>query len=289
MPAASPDTTADGAAMRVAGIALDDLIAAALDAGAAILDVYAGDDLGVVTKADQSPVTAADAAAEAVILAALARLAPDLPVVAEEATAAGQAPADLGRRFALVDPLDGTKEFIARNGEFTVNIALIEAGRPVAGVVLAPALGLIWWGVVGVGAFAAQLGTDGRTLTAKRPIRVRAAPVAGLSVLASRSHCGAATEDFLGRLTVAERISAGSSLKFCRIAEGICDLYPRHGPTMEWDTAAGDAILSAAGGKVTDTRGQPLVYGKRGRPGVADFLNPDFVAMGDLDPAGVCS
>lgn len=279
---------AAGAALVVAGIAVDDLIRAALDAGAAILAIYAGADLGVATKADASPVTAADAAAEAVILAALAQIAPDLPVVAEEATAAGAAPTALGDRFALVDPLDGTKEFIARNGEFTVNIGLIEGARPVAGVVLAPVLKRIWWGAVGVGAFAAEVTADGTTLTEARPIRVRPAPAAGLSVMASRSHCGAVTEAFLDRLPVAERVAAGSSLKFCRIAEGQCDLYPRHGPTMEWDTAAGDAVLCAAGGAVTDMAGRPLVYGKRGRVGIVDFANPDFVAMGGVDPTTVC-
>lgn len=275
------------ASSRVAGLAMTDLIAAALDAGRAIMAIYATADLGVQAKADASPVTAADAAAEAVILAALARLAPDLPVVAEEATAAGHVPTGLGDRFALVDPLDGTKEFIARNGEFTVNIGLILDGRPAAGVVYAPALGKLWWGVVGTGAFAAEV-IDGRDVVAARPIVVRPVPETGLSVMASRSHCGAVTEDFLARLPVAERISAGSSLKFCRIAEGLCDLYPRHGPTMEWDTAAGDAVLTAAGGAVSDTAGMPLHYGKRGRAGLKDFLNPDFIAMGALDPKRVC-
>jgi 3'(2'),5'-bisphosphate nucleotidase len=267
-------------------VSLEALTALALDAGRAAMAIYGRADLGVAIKADASPVTAADAAAEAVILAGLARLAPDLAVVAEEAAAAGRTPATLGPCFALVDPLDGTKEFIARNGEFTVNIALIVDGRPVAGVVLAPALRLAWWGEVGVGAWAATVTAEG--VGPARPIRVRPA-AAGYAVLASRSHCGAATEAFLARLPVTERVAAGSSLKFCRIAEGLADLYPRHGPTMEWDTAAGDAVLTAAGGAVVDLAGRPLVYGKRGRAGVADFRNPDFVAVGGLDAAAICA
>jgi 3'(2'),5'-bisphosphate nucleotidase len=264
------------------------LIDAALAGGRAVMAVYGRADFGVHLKADDSPVTEADAAAEAAILTRLRRLAPDLAVVAEEATAARGAPADIGAVFALVDPLDGTKEFIARNGEFTVNIGIVRDGRPVVGVVLAPALGRIWWGVVGTGAFAADLAADdgdaAGLLAAATAIAVRAAPPAGLSVMASRSHCGAATEAFLARLPVAERMAAGSSLKFCRIAEGCCDLYPRHGPTMEWDTAAGDAVLTAAGGHVVDLDGRPLRYGKCAEA----FHNPAFVAMGALAPERIC-
>ena len=280
-------TAVAGPGLAVFDMPMAALVGAALTAGAAAMAIYAQADLGVHIKSDKSPVTAADEAAEAVILAALARLAPDLPVVAEEATAAGHVPVALGERFALVDPLDGTKEFIARNGEFTVNIGLIEQARPVAGIVYAPVLRLVWWGVVGAGAFVAEV-VDGDRVGAARPIRARAAPPEGYRVMASRSHGCAETEAFLTRFRVAERVSAGSSLKFCRIAEGVCDLYPRHGPTMEWDTAAGDAVLSAAGGAVTDLQGRPLVYGKRGRSGVKDFANPDFVAMGVIDPERVC-
>jgi 3'(2'),5'-bisphosphate nucleotidase len=280
-------TVVTGPGLAVFDMPMAALVEAALTAGAAAMEIYAQADLGVHIKSDKSPVTAADEAAEAVILAALARLAPDLPVVAEEATAAGHVPVMLGERFALVDPLDGTKEFIARNGEFTVNIGLIDMGRPVAGIVYAPVLRLAWWGVVGAGAFVAEV-VDGEHVGAARSIRARAAPPEGYRVMASRSHGCAETEAFLTRFRVAERVSAGSSLKFCRIAEGVCDLYPRHGPTMEWDTAAGDAVLSAAGGAVTDLQGRPLVYGKRGRAGVKDFANPDFVAMGVIDPERVC-
>jgi 3'(2'),5'-bisphosphate nucleotidase len=280
-------TSTDGSGLTAFDMPMAALIEAALSAGAAAMAIYARADLGVHIKSDKSPVTAADEAAEAVILAALTRLAPELPVVAEEATAAGKAPKALGDRFALVDPLDGTKEFIARNGEFTVNIGLIEMGRPVAGVVYAPVLRLVWWGVVGAGAFVAEV-AEGERVGAVRAIRARAAPPEGYRVMASRSHGCAETEAFLTRFRVSERVTAGSSLKFCRIAEGVCDLYPRHGPTMEWDTAAGDAVLSAAGGAVTDLQGRPLAYGKRGRTGVKDFANPDFVAMGVVDPVQVC-
>lgn len=281
-------TVSNGSGLTVFAMPMAALVEAALAAGAAAMGIYAQTDLGVHIKSDKSPVTAADEAAEAVILAALARLAPDLPVVAEEATAAGNVPKVLGDRFALVDPLDGTKEFIARNGEFTVNIGLIEQTRPVAGVVYAPVLRLVWWGVVGVGAFVADVAVDGRSVGAARAIKIGAARADGLRVMASRSHGCVETEDFLARLPVAERMTAGSSLKFCRIAEGKCDLYPRHGPTMEWDTAAGDAVLTAAGGAVTDLQGLPLVYGKRGRAGLKDFANPDFVAVGAVDPKLVC-
>jgi 3'(2'), 5'-bisphosphate nucleotidase len=169
--------------------------------------------------------------------------------------------------FWLVDPLDGTKEFISRNGEFTVNIALVEGRDPVLGVVLAPARGKVWWGAVGHGAMM-------RDAAGERPIAVRKRPAEGAVAVASRSHSDAATEAFLDEQRVAERISAGSSLKFCLVAEGRADLYPRFGPTMEWDTAAGNAVLAAAGGKVTTTDGAPFRYRKPG------FRNPEFIASG---------
>lgn len=261
---------------------IDDALLAALTetairAGRAILEVYA-DDFDVTIKGDDSPVTLADARAEALILADLARLMPGVPVVAEEAIAGGAVPPALGASFVLVDPLDGTREFVSRNGEFTVNIAIVAEGRPVAGVVLAPVLGEIFVGRVGVGARAGRLGPDGSIVW--RDIAVRAAPADGLVVLASRSHAGPETEALLARLAVAERIAAGSSLKFCRLAEGAADLYPRLGRTMEWDTAAGDAVLSAAGGSVVTLDGAPLAYGKRGRAEDVDFANPWFVASG---------
>jgi len=220
-------------------------------------------------KNDMTPVTAADVAAEAIILPALAALLPDLPCVAEEAVSIGQVPdIDPEGRFLLVDPLDGTREFLVRNGEFTVNIALIEAGRPILGVVHLPALGTTYIG----GPQGATLATAGG---APQSIHARPKPADGVIVLASRAHNqNDVMERFLEGERVAERIAAGSSLKFCRLAEGIADLYPRFGRTMEWDTAAGHAVLAAAGGSVRLVTGEPLRYGK------SDFVNPDFIARG---------
>jgi 3'(2'), 5'-bisphosphate nucleotidase len=244
----------------------------ALAAGPVVMEEYAK-AAGAREKADGSPVTAADERAEAIIVARLQALAPEIAVVAEEACAAG---ADLvaPERFFLVDPLDGTREFIARNGEFTVNIGLIEHGVPIAGAVYAPALGRIWFG--GATAFAAVIDGDGLLPDACNALKVRPAPAA-LTALASRSHADPQTEAFLGRLGVSERISAGSSLKFCSIAEGRADVYPRFAPTMEWDTAAGDAVLRAAGGGVAALDGKPLRYGKL----EASLRNAGFVGWGD--------
>ena len=238
----------------------------AREAGEVIMAVYAT-DFSVRGKSDASPVTEADERAEAVILAGLRTLAPDVPVVAEEEVAAGRVP-QVGERFWLVDPLDGTKEFIGRNGEFTVNIALIEAGRPTLGVVYAPALGRLFLGQAGVGAWVED--AQGR-----RPIRCRQVPAAGLTVVASRSHGDAeALSAFLAGRKVADQRSAGSSLKLCLVAEGEADVYPRLGRTMEWDIAAGHAVLAAAGGRVLTLAGKPLSYGKAG------FENPHFAAWG---------
>lgn len=255
--------------------AVTDLIPAALEAGVEILRIYAADEMAVTEKADSSPVTEADQAAEAVILAHLKRLAPDVPVVAEEEVAAGRVP-DAAPAFFLVDPLDGTKEFINRNGEFTVNIALVENGAPVLGVVYVPAMGEIYFGSVGEGAERAEV--ESGTLKNRRPIAVRQLPAAGPTVLASRSHRSPETDAFIERVKAAEIVNAGSSLKFCRVAAGDADLYPRLAPTMEWDTAAGDAVLRAAGGITVTLDGAPLAYGKRGRADAKDFLNPWFVA-----------
>jgi 3'(2'), 5'-bisphosphate nucleotidase len=238
----------------------------ARDAGALIMEVYAG-DCAVRGKSDQSPVTEADERAEQLIVPALQALAPGVPVVAEEAVAAGRVP-QVGDLFWLVDPLDGTKEFISRNGEFTVNIALVHQGRPVLGAVLAPALGRMFLGDVGRGAWVED--EHGR-----RAIACRGVPPQGLTVVASRSHGDAAALDaFLGTRRVAALVNAGSSLKLCLIAAGEADLYPRLGRTMEWDIAAGQAVLSAAGGSVHDLAGGVLRYGKPG------FDNPHFVAAG---------
>jgi 3'(2'), 5'-bisphosphate nucleotidase len=245
---------------------LPKLVALAERAGAVILEHYGG-QLEVRAKADASPVTVADEAAEAVILEGLAGLTPSIPVVAEERVAAGKVPALDGQPFWLVDPLDGTKEFISRNGEFTVNIGLIEDGSPTLGVVLAPALRKIWWGAVGQGARARIEGTE-------RAIAARPRPSSGLVAIASRSHADPQTEAWLDQVGATERISAGSSLKFCLVAEGRADLYPRFGTTMEWDTAAGHAVLRAAGGRVTTRDGAPFLYRK------PEFRNPGFIAYG---------
>ncbi|TAJ82707.1 3'(2'),5'-bisphosphate nucleotidase CysQ [Reyranella sp.] len=233
-----------------------------------IMRIYAG-DLGVRNKADKSPVTDADHAAEAVILAGLHKLTPGVAIVAEEEMAAGRKPTLDGGPFWLVDPLDGTKEFIKRNGEFTVNIALIENGRPTLGIVLAPATGLLWRG-------AASLGADKRERGgAFTAIATRSPPPQGLTACASRSHAIYSDLNIWFRsqnLTVAERLEAGSSLKFCLIAEGRADIYPRFGPTSEWDTAAGQGVLEAAGGEVVTVSGKPLTYGH------PPFLNPHFIA-----------
>jgi 3'(2'), 5'-bisphosphate nucleotidase len=245
---------------------LPELEAIARRAGEVILEVYRG-DFDARTKADASPVTEADERAEAVIVAALRALTPAIPVVAEEEVARGGCPA-VGPRFWLVDPLDGTKEFISRNGEFTVNIALVQGGAPVLGVVLAPALGRLFSGAVGAGAVLEDA-------AGRRAIAVRPVPAAGLTVVGSRSHGDAAALDaFLGGRKVAALSAAGSSLKFCLLAAGEADLYPRLGRTMEWDIAAGHAVLAAAGGRVTRLDGTPMTYGKPG------FENPHFVASG---------
>ncbi len=251
---------------------IDPLLELVLEAGDLIMEVYRR-DFAVASKDDASPVTEADQRAEALITPVLLSLLPGVPVVAEEAASAGQAPAasELGQRFWLVDPLDGTREFVSRNGEFTVNVALVEHGRPVLGVVLAPALGQLYAGATGLGAFT-QTGDDADT---RRTIECRLPPAEGLTVLASRSHGDRATLDaYLASRQVAQFKNAGSSLKLCLLAAGEADLYPRFGRTMEWDIAAGQAVLEASGGRVEDLQGQPLRYGKPG------FENPDFVARG---------
>jgi 3'(2'), 5'-bisphosphate nucleotidase len=240
----------------------------AREAAREIMRIYAG-DLGVRDKTDKSPVTDADHAAEAIIVAGLRTLTPDTPVVAEEEMAAGRIPVIGDGPFWLVDPLDGTKEFIKRNGEFTVNIALIEGGRPTLGIVLAPASDTLWRGAAGLGADKSENGG------AFSPIVTRPEPTDGLTCCASRSHAIYSDLDiWFGRegLTVTERVQVGSSLKFCLIAEGKADIYPRFGPTNEWDTAAGQGVLEAAGGEVVTIDGEPLRYGK------PHFSNPHFIA-----------
>ena len=236
-------------------------------AGAAIMDVYHS-DFAVTAKDDASPVTEADLRAEAIILEGLRELTPDIPVVSEEAAAAGARFDVSGGRFWLVDPLDGTKEFVKRNGEFTVNIGLIENGQAIAGVLFAPVLDRLFAAIPGQ-ADVEDLGA------APRPIACRPVPAAGMTVLSSRSHRDPTTFDaFMARFKVAETRHSGSSLKFALVAAGEADIYPRFGRTMEWDTAAGHAILNAAGGCLTLPDGSPLLYGKPG------FENPSVVAWG---------
>jgi len=242
---------------------------AALVAGDEILRIYHS-DFEVRAKGDASPVTDADERAEVIILKVLADVTPDIPVVAEESASAGIIPSNLGSEFWLVDPLDGTREFVERNDEFTVNIALVRGGIPTIGVVYAPVLKRMY-GANGPGDAWIEQDNGPRT-----PITVRPAPNEGLTVVVSRHHMDQSTEDFLKDFKVKDQKPAGSSLKFCLVAEGAADLYPRFGPTCEWDTAAGDAVVRGAGGTVTNLHGEPLLYG---RP---PFKNPGFVVRGNL-------
>jgi 3'(2'), 5'-bisphosphate nucleotidase len=248
---------------------LEEVIRLTRSAGEEVLEVYAS-GCGVETKQDGSPLTDADRRAQEVICSGLERLAPEIRIVSEE-DGRGQAepPAE---RFWLVDPLDGTKEFVNRSAEFTINIALIEERVPTLGVVLAPALGVLY--------AAGEEGAWQFENGARRRLTVRPTPSAGATIVSSRSHGNPeALERFMSGRRIAGSVCAGSSLKFCLVAAGTADVYPRFGRTMEWDTAAGDAILRAAGGAVTDLAGQPLAYGKPG------YENPHFIAWGgDPDP-----
>jgi len=254
---------------------LDVLVGIALRAGDAILTRYAAAGDTAREKGDGSPVTAADEAAEAIVLAALQEAGVAV-IVAEEAVSGGAMPppADV---FYLVDPLDGTREFLSGNGEFTVNIARVEHGVPTEGVVYAPAVGALY-AAGASGAYRAGV-TDG-AIAGKTSLAAKAAPAA-VRVVASRSHLTDETKTFVERFAVKSFVSSGSSLKFCKVAEGAADLYPRMGRTMEWDTAAGHAVLKRAGGEVFTLDGKPLAYGKR--DGDA-FANPHFVAAGAFDP-----
>jgi 3'(2'), 5'-bisphosphate nucleotidase len=253
---------------------IDELTAIASRAAAAVLAI----DQSKVewrAKADLSPVTAADEAANAVIVPALSQLLRGVPVVSEESIR----PSALGPCFALVDPLDGTREFLAGRNEFTVNIALVLDGRPVVGIIAAPALGLIWRGVAARGAERLRLaaGAEPRQASETLAMRTRPRPGSGLIATASRSHFDAASDAFLERLPVATRLFCGSSLKFCRIAEGAADVYARLARTCEWDVAAGHAIVAAAGGMVTKPDGTELLYGRAAE----GFHIPGFIAWGD--------
>jgi 3'(2'), 5'-bisphosphate nucleotidase len=249
---------------------IQSLIDISIVAGREIMAIYAT-DFTAKEKGDLTPVTEADEAAERIILSGLSKFNSAIPVISEEAASAGKIP-HASDRFFLVDPLDGTKEFISRNGEFTVNIALVEHGVPVAGVVYAPALKRIFWGERGIG--AAQGHVENDTAAGWTSLGVRHLPADGATVVASRSHRDQATEDYLKTVKVKSLCSAGSSLKFCLVAAAEADLYPRFGRTMEWDTAAGHAVLLAAGGKVVTVDGPALSYGKRAR----GYDNPGFIA-----------
>lgn len=253
---------------------LDGLTEIASAAAAAILAVPRS-SLDRRDKADASPVTAADEAAERLIRDGLAALAPGVLLISEETTD-GRPSEGAGPRFLLADPLDGTRDFIAGLDEYTVNIALIEDGAPVLGVVAAPARGLIWRGHVGHGAERLKLapGAAAKDARERSAIRVRPCPAAGARVLISRSHPDPATTAYIGRLPQPERVVCGSSLKFCLVAEGSADLYPRLGSISEWDIAAGHAVLAAAGGQVRTPDGGALRYGAH------DFRVAGFIASG---------
>jgi 3'(2'), 5'-bisphosphate nucleotidase len=254
---------------------LSGLIEIAQRAGQAIMSIYAKGAKPRL-KDDATPVTEADITAENIILTGLTELAPGIPIVSEESVAAGFIPL-LKDQFFLVDPLDGTREFLSHNGEFTVNIALVEHALPAAGVVFAPALPRLFWAERGLGAFEARLAPDGEIANAAAR-RLAASPVPShdLRIVASRSHRDAQTEDWIRNCRTSRLVFAGSSLKFCVIAAGEADVYPRFGRTMEWDTAAGHAVLLAAGGKVLTQEEKPLTYGKVD----GGFSNPAFIASG---------
>lgn len=241
----------------------------ARQAGEATLEIYARADAEVTYKKDDSPLTAADLASHERIMEGLEKLTPDIPILSEEGADRPYAERRPWTRFWLVDPLDGTKEFIKKNGEFTVNIALVEAGLPVLGVVYAPVLSRGYLGAQEHGAWLQE--GDGERM----PIRATGTSEPGLAVVASRSHAGEALKAFLAQLPEHHLVSMGSSLKLCLVSEGTADLYPRLGPTMEWDTAAAHAVVSAAGGEVLDFSGEPLRYNKE------SLLNPHFIVLGE--------
>ena len=246
-----------------------DVTALAREAGQAILKVYAS-SFAVAEKDDRSPLTEADLQSERVILAGLRRLAPEIPVLSEESARAGWTTRSAWDWLWVVDPLDGTKEFVQRNGEFTVNIALIHDHRPVLGIVHAPVLKRDYYACEGVGAFRSDASAAGRAIhVAKRGAGV-------LRVVGSRSHRGSSLDAFLARVGPHELVEVGSSLKLCLVAEGAADVYPRLGPTCEWDTAAGQCVLEQAGGHVLRLDGRPLAYNEG-----AEIVNPHFLACAD--------
>jgi 3'(2'), 5'-bisphosphate nucleotidase len=256
---------------------LDELSSIVSAAGAAILAARVG-SLKVRAKADDSPVTAADHASEAVMLEGLSRVLPGISVVSEEAVASSP-PGDLPASFVLVDPLDGTRELLAGRDEFTINVAIVNDGYPRLGIVAAPAQGILWRGIVGGGAERLVLaaGAPASAARERRAIHARARPRSGLTAAVSRSHLDTQTEAFLARLPIVARLACGSAVKFCQLAEGVADVYPRLSTTCEWDVAAGHALLAAAGGMLVTPAGGALTYGRIG----AEFRVPAFVAWGD--------
>lgn len=251
---------------------LPQIVALAEDAGKAIMKTYSREDFGTTAKEDNSPLTHADMASHDLILADLRTLTPDLPVLSEESKGVSHAERRSWHTFWLIDPLDGTKEFIKRNGEFTVNIALIKGGHPVLGVVHAPVLRVAYFAAHGIGAF--KRSSEGQEVR----IAVSDYRQTPLKLVASRSHGGEALAKFLEKLGPVQCISMGSSLKICLVADGSAHLYPRLGPTMEWDTAAAHCVLEQAGGTVTDLQGHTLFYNK------PDLLNPYFMASTNPPP-----
>jgi len=229
-------------------------------------------------KADRSPVTAADEASEAAILQGLEKLLPGVPVISEEKSGREAAPA-LDGSFLMVDPLDGTKEFLAGRDEFTVNLAVIAGGKPIAGIVAAPARGQVWRGIVGRGAERLRLSDIGADRGVA--IRTRRWPAQGAVAVMSRSHLDPDTEAFLARLKPVTRAESGSAIKFCQVADGTADVYPRLATTCEWDVAAGHALVVAAGGVVATPQGEQLIYGRVEK----DFRIPAFIAWGDPEKA----
>jgi len=244
----------------------------ARQAGREILEAYAGPDTGATLKADESPLTAADLRSHRLILDSLRSLTPAIPVLSEESADTAFATRSAWRRYWLVDPLDGTREFLARNGQFTVNIALIEGHAPALGVVHVPVSAVSYLGLPGAGAWRQGAGE------AARPIRAATASASPLRIVGSRSHRGDSLDAFLARVGPHELLAMGSSLKFCLVAEGAADVYPRLGPTSEWDTAAAQAVVTAAGGQVRTLAGAELAYNTK-----AGLLNPSFVAYGPAD------
>jgi 3'(2'), 5'-bisphosphate nucleotidase len=274
MSAGSAGSTIDASAAQALLEPLTDLVARASAAILAITRITAED------KPDGSPVTQADLAADAIIVDGLRHLRPDIPVLSEERVDGAAGP--YRQSFFIVDPLDGTREFIAGHNDYTVNVALVTEGRPLLGVIAAPALGLLWRGVTGFGAERMSLLPDASARRASRtPIRTRPRPDGAWIAAVSRSHLDSRTDAFIRARGGATRLPIGSALKFCRLAEGAADIYPRLSAISEWDIAAGHAILEAAGGLVADSRGQPLRFGQR----KGEFAVPEFIAWGDASKA----